>query len=121
MPVEFDKEVLRRRIAETRQGQGLNQVQLASSSGVTPAAISQIEKGHRTPTIPVLRRIAKVLGVSLDYLTGKTNQSKIRDMLEDPEVMAFYRGFQSLHPDDKELIQKQIDFLKSKSRARGKR
>jgi len=121
MPVGFDKEVLRRRITEARESKGLNQVQLASSSGVTPAAISQIEKGHRTPSIPVLRRIAKVLGVSLDYLTGKTNQSQLKDMLEDPEVMAFYRGFQSLDPDDKEIIQKQIDFLKSKSRGRGKK
>jgi len=121
MPIAFDQEILRRRITEARESQGLNQVQLATRSGVTPAAISQIEKGHRTPTIPVLRRIAKVLGVSLDYLTGKTNQSKLKDMLEDPEVMAFYRGFQSLDPEDKKVIKKQIDFLHSKSRRRGKK
>jgi transcriptional regulator with XRE-family HTH domain len=120
MPVGFDKDVLRQRITEARERQGLNQAQLASKSHVTPAAISQIEKGHRIPSIPVLRRIAKVLGVSLDYLTGKTDQSQLKDLVQDPEVIAFYRGFQSLEPEDKEVIRKQIDFLRSKSRGRGK-
>jgi len=113
---EFDKELLRQRITQARQEKNLNQAQLAEKSGVTPAAISQIEKGTRTPTIPVLQRIASVLGVSIDYLLGKTDESELGDLLHDQEVRTFFRGFQSLDPEDKETIEKMVNFFKSKNK-----
>lgn len=116
MMKEFNKDILRQRITLARAGKSLNQAQLAEKSGVTPAAISQIEKGSRTPTIPVLQRIASVLNVSIDYLLGKTNKSELDDLLHDQEVQTFFRGFQSLDPDDKETIEKMVDFFKSKKK-----
>jgi transcriptional regulator with XRE-family HTH domain len=110
----FDKELLRKRIAQARDQQGLNQAELAEKAGVTPAAISQIEKGTRIPTIPVLHGIADVLGVSLDYLSGKTDSSELQDLLQHEEIKAFYRGFESLDNEDKEIIKNHIEFLKSK-------
>ena len=117
----FDKELLRTRITQARDQQGMNQAELAEKAGVTPAAISQIEKGTRIPTIPVLHRIADVLGVSLDYLSGKTDRSELHDLLQHEEVKAFYRGFESLHNDDKEIIKNHIEFLKSKYRSNKKK
>lgn len=116
---EFNKEILRQRITLAREGKSLNQAKLAEKSGVTPAAISQIEKGSRTPTIPVLQRIASVLNVSIDYLLGKTDKSELDDLLHDQEVRTFFRGFQSLDPDDKETIEKMVDFFKSKKELGG--
>lgn len=113
MPRAFDKEVLRKRITETRESHGMNQAELAEKAGVTPAAISQIEKGTRVPTIPVLHRIANVLGVSLDYLAGKTDTSELQDLLQHDDLVAFFRGFESLGSEDKNFIRKQIEFLKS--------
>jgi transcriptional regulator with XRE-family HTH domain len=113
MPKAFDKEVLRERIAEIRESQGLKQSELAEKAGVTPAAISQIEKGHRVPTIPVLHRIASVLNVSLDYLVGKTGKSELEDLLQHEDFKIFYRGFESLGSEDKEIVKKHIEFLKS--------
>jgi len=115
MPKVFDKEALKRRIGEGRNRKGLNQAELAELAGVTPAAISQIENGLRVPTIPVLHRIANVLGVSLDYLTGKTDKVEIEDLLQQDTVKEFFRGFQSLDPSDQETIMKNIEFLKLKS------
>ncbi|MBW1698972.1 MAG: helix-turn-helix transcriptional regulator [Deltaproteobacteria bacterium] len=112
MPRVFNREILRKRITETRESQGMNQAELAEKAGVTPAAISQIEKGTRVPTIPVLHRIANVLGVSLDYLTGKTDRSELEDLLQHDDFVAFFRGFESLGSEDKEIIKKHIDFLK---------
>jgi len=119
MMKEFDKELLRQRITRAREEKNLNQAQLAEKSGVTPAAISQIEKGSRTPTIPVLQRIASVLNVSIDYLLGKTDKSELDDLLHDQEVRTFFRGFQSLDPEDKETIEKMVDFFKSKKEIGG--
>ena len=119
MMKEFDKDLLRQRITRSREEKNLNQAQLAEKSGVTPAAISQIEKGTRTPTIPVLQRIASVLNVSIDYLLGKTDSSELDDLLHDQEVRTFFRGFQSLDPEDKETIEKMVDFFKSKKEEGG--
>jgi transcriptional regulator with XRE-family HTH domain len=110
----FDKELLGKRIAQERDQQGMNQAELAAKAGVTPAAISQIEKGTRIPTIPVLHRIADVLGVSLNYLSGETDSSELQDLLQHEEIKAFYRGFESLDNEDKKIIKSHIEFLKSK-------
>jgi len=118
MPRTFDREILRKRITETRESHGMNQAKLAEKAGVTPAAISQIEKGTRVPTIPVLHRIANVLGVSLDYLTGETDTSELQDLLQHDDFVTFFRGFESLGREDKEIIRKHIDFLKSQNEGR---
>ena len=118
MPRVFDREILRKRITEARESHGMNQAELAEKAGVTPAAISQIEKGTRVPTIPVLHRIANVLGVSLDYLAGKTDTSELQDLLQHDDFVAFFRGFESLGSEDKETIKKHIEFLKSQNEGR---
>jgi len=114
----FDRQILRKRITKTRESHGMNQAELAKKADVTPAAISQIEKGTRVPTIPVVHRIADVLGVSLDYLTGKTDTSELQDLLQHDDFVAFFRGFESLGSEDKETIKKHIDFLKSQYEGR---
>ena len=118
MPIEFDKTVLRKRITEIREKHGLSQAELAQEAGITPAAISQIEKGSRFPTIPVLHRIANVLGVSLDFLIGKTDKSEIEDMLQHDDFKTFFRGFESLNESDKEFIKKNIEFLRTRAKGR---
>ncbi len=116
-----DNDILKKKIKEERQRLGINQAQLAEKAGVTPAAISQIEKGLRTPTMPVLKRIAEVLGVSIDYLSGNTSRPELHDLLQNEQVQAFYRGFQSLQPEDKKTILKNIEFLKEKYKSEQKK
>ncbi len=104
MPKPFDKDILKKRIVEARNRKGLSQAQVAGESGVTPAAVSQIESGRRVPTIPVLHRIATVLGVSIDYLTGQTDKPELEDLLQQEEVKTFFRGFQSLDSQQQKMI-----------------
>jgi transcriptional regulator with XRE-family HTH domain len=117
----IDKNMLPKRITEERKKRGLSQAQLADKAGVTPGAISQIENGQRIPTIPVLSGIARVLGVSIDYLTGKSEKSELEDLLQQEEVKIFFRGFQELDPEDQKTIIKQIEFMRSRSRETEKR
>lgn len=51
-----------------RKHRGLSQVQLAADTGVSQAAIAQIESGKRTGSVAVLGRIAAALDVDLDDL-----------------------------------------------------
>ncbi len=111
----LDKDILRERITEARKRKKLNQAQLAERAGITPAAISQIEKGRRVPTIGVLHKIAVVLKVSLDYLTGNTHESELKDLLQNSSIQEYHRGFMTLNSDDQGTILKNIDFLKSQN------
>jgi transcriptional regulator with XRE-family HTH domain len=112
-----DKTVAKR-IRSVREEKGLTQAQLAVQSSVTPAAICQIEAGDRIPSTPILRRIASVLNVSIDYLLGASDKVEIKDLLNDEGVRKFFRGFQGLSAQDQKQIQEQIEFLKNRSENR---
>jgi transcriptional regulator with XRE-family HTH domain len=114
--LKVDKELLKKRIVEAREKKKLNQAQLAAQAGITPAAVSQIENGLRVPSIPVFQKIASVLGVSMDYLAGKTDEVEMEDLLHQEETRIFFRNFQSLDFEDQKTILKHIEFLKAKAR-----
>lgn len=46
----------------------MTQTELAEKAGVTQGTISMIETGGRTPSLPVMVRIAEALSCSVDYL-----------------------------------------------------
>lgn len=102
------------RIKSSREAKGFNQARLASEAGITPAAISQIESGERTPSTPVLRKLASVLQVSSDYLLGNSNESELSDLLQDEKIQTFFRDYKNLSSDDQKQIKMLAEFLKSK-------
>lgn len=55
------------KIRELRRRKGLGLVQLAEHTGLSPALLSKIERGHNFPTLPTLLRIAMVFGVGLEH------------------------------------------------------
>ena len=65
------------RIKALRQKKGWSQRELARLAGVRHATLAELETGMRTETrTDIARRLAKTLGVTVDYLVG---------MYEDPE------------------------------------
>jgi transcriptional regulator with XRE-family HTH domain len=62
-------ETFGQRLRRLREACGLRKTGLARRVGLTEAAIRQLESGHtKSPTLVVGLRIAKLLGVSPDYL-----------------------------------------------------
>lgn len=59
---------LGKRIREERLKLNLTQEQLAESVDVSNSYIGQIERGERSLTLETLIKIAKRLGVTIDYL-----------------------------------------------------
>lgn len=67
------------RIQQRRQRLNWTQEDLARESGVRQATISRIEKGQRkNPGADVVRRFARALGVTADWLIGMYD--------DDPDV-----------------------------------
>ena len=56
-------------LREARASKQLTQEQLAKRAKITRGYLADLEAGHRTnPSLPVLRRIAKALGVPVTEL-----------------------------------------------------
>jgi Zn-dependent peptidase ImmA (M78 family)/transcriptional regulator with XRE-family HTH domain len=55
------------RLALARRLVGMQRTKLAHALGITAAAVTQFEKGQAKPTIPIVDRLAEVLGVSPEF------------------------------------------------------
>ena len=59
------------RIQQRREQLGLTQEELAEASGLRQSIISRLERGTRkNPGADTVRRLAKTLGVTADWLIG---------------------------------------------------
>ncbi len=57
-------------VRSRREELGLSQRQLAERAGMTQPGIARFEAGGTTPTIPVLERLARALGLQLTIALG---------------------------------------------------
>lgn len=58
------------RVRSRRAAVGWTQEQLAEASGIRPATISRIERGHLAPSLAVLQELAQALGTAVGDLVG---------------------------------------------------
>ena len=63
---------LREKLIVLRDRAGLSQMELADRLGVSRQAVSRWESGDTTPSVDKLKSLAKIYGVSLDWLLGDT-------------------------------------------------
>ena len=70
----MEKQTLGQKIAELRKSKGMTQLELAGRLNITDKAISKWERGEATPDIAVLKEIATLFSVSLDYLVEEEHE-----------------------------------------------
>ena len=58
-------------VSELRKQKGISQTDLASQLGIHKIVLGRYERNEVYPSIDLARKIADILDVSLDYLTGK--------------------------------------------------
>jgi transcriptional regulator with XRE-family HTH domain len=91
--------------------------QVADAVGASKNHIWDLETGKsRNPSIELLTKLAKALGVSVADLIGENPGAKD----EDPNVVAMYRELKELSPKDREAIQLMMDHLKSRTSGKDK-
>lgn len=96
-------------IRRQREIKGMSTTALATQAGCTTRHIELIEQGKRTPSIPLLRQIAAVLGVRTAVLLGETPRDSHepgRPQIADIERAMFtYRTLAGdLEPPDAEQV-----------------
>lgn len=64
------------RLRDLRKERGYSQVKMQMLTGIDQSDYSKIETGKRYYTFEQCKRIATVLGTSMDYLAGLTDEKK---------------------------------------------
>ncbi len=83
-----------------RESKALNQSEFSRIIGISESALSQYERGGRSPSAEVLYKISTNLNISCDYLLGiKLNSNDV---------------FSCLKESEKNVVLKLIDVLKNK-------
>ncbi|KPF53729.1 hypothetical protein IP65_11900 [Novosphingobium sp. AAP1] len=86
------------RLREAREKQGLSQAELAQRAELQPSAIAHFEANRRKPSFENVRRLAKALDVSSDYLLGV-------------QAAVAFRNEEKLTKGDRDYVQGLIDKL----------
>jgi len=73
------------RLKELRVGKGVTQKVMADFLGMIEQAYQRYELGTREPNHETTIKLADYFGVSLDYITGRTNLPMPLDELLTPE------------------------------------
>lgn len=91
------------RLIAAREARQLTQTELARLADLQPAAIGHFEKDRRKPSFANIRALAKALGVSSDYLLGRSESFKA--------ATTAFRDEEKLSQADREQIQLMIDMM----------
>ena len=86
------------RLRESREMRKLSQAELATRAKLQASAVSHFETGTRRPSFDNLRRLADALGVSTDYLLGRSDS-----LTGAATTDVLYRDISRLSSDDLEV------------------
>lgn len=78
--------LFRIRLKELREKAGYSQYSFADKIGVSQSAVGSWEAGRREPNLTTIVGLARLFGVSVDYLSGNSNDPSPREI--PPEEMA---------------------------------
>ena len=109
------------RVTSLRKSRGFNQKQLAETAGVTPATLSRIEAGKINKIRPeTLMGLSRALGVSAEYITGKTDQVNPSHLLESDEcLMDVFTSYIKLGKERRETLRNMARFLATEEAQQG--
>ena len=71
------KNIIAQNIAELRRNNGMTQIELAEKLNYSDKAISKWERGESIPDVAVLKNIADIFLVSVDYLLEETHKRPV--------------------------------------------
>lgn len=97
------------RIQELRKKASLSQSELAAKIGISYPQMSRYEIKDVQPPADVLKRMADVFGVSIDYIVNGTIEEKASNTLQNNELLSQFKEVEQMNEDDRSTIIKLID------------
>lgn len=84
-----------KRLRETRKKQHLTQEELAEEADISRVMITRYENAQVMPTVDVLISLSDALGVSIDYLLGRSEESRLITPINSKSIYSENRMPQS--------------------------
>ena len=114
----MEKGNISERIQLLRKQKGLSQNELAEKVNISKAQMSRYISKNVQPPADILKNLADVLGVSVDFLlSGDTDQKAIEN-LSHVEVLQQYKEVDNLPEEERKTIIKVISALLRDYKAR---
>ena len=110
--MENSREIFANRLRHAREKlRKISQTNLAIKANLPPTSISHFEKvdGSRKPSFANLKKIAKALDVTIDYLLGRSDDPfgvVTHDLL--------YRDIKNLTEEDRKFVERIIENMREK-------
>jgi len=102
-----------KQIADLRKQKGVSRDELGKEVGTSGAVIGRYEREEITPSVEIANKIAKALGVSLDYLVGNT------DLELTDKLMNRIKEVARMTEKDKDYVYTLIDAFIAKNKLKG--
>lgn len=102
---------LSERIIELRKQKAYSQQELADKIKISRAQMNRYENQATQPPADVLKRLADVLGTSVDYLVSGASGEKAKASLKDAKVLEQYKVLAGLPEGEKSIILRVVDAL----------
>jgi transcriptional regulator with XRE-family HTH domain len=100
-----------KKLRECREAKELSQKELAKLLNTSYSVIGKYERDEMQPSIEAAKKIAKLVGTTVGYLLGETDEENI---LKDPEMLKRLNEIEKMDNEDKGSILKVLDgFIKS--------
>ncbi len=106
------------RLKNSRNRRKFTQGELAIKVNTTKATISNYENGHSTPSNDMLIQLSDALGVSTDYLLGRSDtpnmseQEEFEAFANDPELKRWYKELPNSKEEDLQALKQMWDIIK---------
>jgi transcriptional regulator with XRE-family HTH domain len=104
------------KLSRLRKEKGLTQEEMAKKAGVGIAQMRRYEGGKSSPTLEVIKNMAKSLGVSADDLIFDEGEGVASARIVDTKLLEQFEMLSRMNPHDKEAVMTILDSMIIKNR-----
>ena len=104
------------KLTQLRKDKSFTQQELAKKARIGIAQIRRYEKGNSSPTLEVIKNIAKTPSVSADELIFDEGEGIVASKIKDRELLEQFEQISMLTPQDKEALKTVIESMIIKSK-----
>ncbi|MBN1364914.1 MAG: helix-turn-helix transcriptional regulator [Syntrophaceae bacterium] len=102
------------RLKELRNRMKLSQSELANLTGLHYTQIGRYEKGKSLPSSDILKKLAEIFSVSIDYLIEGSTEDTAKSHIHDRDLLKQFTEIETLDQKDKEVIKIFLDAFLTK-------
>jgi transcriptional regulator with XRE-family HTH domain len=102
------------RLKELRNNKKMSQSELAELAGLHYTQIGRYEKNKSLPSSDILKKLADVFSVSIDFLIEGTTEENAKSYIHDRDLLKQFKEIEELDQKDKEVIKIFLDAFLTK-------